>query len=363
MAIQHVKVQKILKGDGQSASAHAHYIAREVPDHASQQALYLERKDRDDLVAAGHANLPGWAEENPARFFAAADRHERKGGIVARTWEMALPRELSPTQRLELAEDIRAVLFQVYPHAWAVHNKLARDGGEQPHLHVMVHERKPDGIDREPEQFFKRVAVAGKDPASGGARKDLSWNPDRRVMEVREVVATLTNAALERAGHDVAVDAHSLKDRGMVRTPERELMQEERWAVAQGKEVPHWNEVLAGRETLHRDYHPFENELNRAAWEQQKQREHIDIDRQAVLRHVRDRFWLHDRSPAREQERAESVEQFIAREYAKAGRSLLGPMRLKPERAEDLGLDSLLRDEGRGGVRVRFRDREQGWER
>lgn len=308
MAMFHIAVDRIVKGKtAGGATGFARYIAREAPDRATQHARYLTREshpDTHDLVAAGAAQLPSWAQD-ATHFFTLADRYERQGGIVARTYEIALPRELTPGHRQELADDIRAAFFAQHPHAWAIHNPVARDGGEQPHVHLMVSERLVDGVARAPQQFFRRAAPQGTDPATGGARKELHWNTPTVLVKLRLEIATLTNAALERAGHAVAVSAETLHARGFARAPEQDQGSKARYLHAKhGIETPGWQATLARRETLHREYHPWENETNRAAWYAQKQREGLrDISREAMVEHVRARFWAHDRSPIREQQR------------------------------------------------------------
>ena len=62
-----------------------------------------------------------------------------------------------------------------YAYAFAIHNPRAMDGKEQPHCHLMFSERLLDGIERDPDQFFKRFN--SKDPSKGGAKKTIqvSW--------------------------------------------------------------------------------------------------------------------------------------------------------------------------------------------
>ena len=56
------------------------------------------------------------------------------------------------------------------PYSVALHNVIASDGEQQPHIHLMFCERLQDDIERTPQQFFKRYN--SKDPSKGGARKD-----------------------------------------------------------------------------------------------------------------------------------------------------------------------------------------------
>jgi len=49
--------------------------------------------------------MPAWAAAGPALFRQAADRHERANGTAYREFELALPRELTPDDRVALVRD------------------------------------------------------------------------------------------------------------------------------------------------------------------------------------------------------------------------------------------------------------------
>src|SRR2546423_1488576 len=106
----------------------------------------------------------------------------------------------------------------------------------------------------------RRMTWSRKDTAPcqpGRMMARISWHGPGRLRELRAGVATLTNAALEREGHAVAVSHESLKARGY----DREAVT---YSGAYRKEEV--VQTLAARPALHRDYHPWENDLNRAAW-------------------------------------------------------------------------------------------------
>ena len=376
MAVFHVSVDRIVKGSGMGgATGFAQYIAREQPDKATQHARYLTREShpaKDDLVRAGHDNLPGWAKD-ATHFFRMADQYERRGGIVARTYEVALPRELSPEQRQALADDIRSAFFNRHPHAWAMHNPTARDGQEQPHVHIMVCERMVDGLERGPQRFFSRAANHGDDPARGGAKKELYWNTQRSLTERRAGIATLINASLERHGHLVAVSALPLKDRGYGydREPERDQGSKARYLYAKhGITTKGWQQTLADRAILHREIFPVENQMNLEAWRQQKTREGIhDLSRAAMVDHVRDTFWRHDRSPARQAEREASMLRSLDRALAQRAQThTQAPAReqtreRQPGRQQGLSLGLGMDDTAHGGAHVRQQDHALEWTR
>ena len=198
MAIVHV----VMKSSSQAppAAAHANYIARD--------GQYQERGGLE-LVESG--NMPRFARENPHSFWEAADAFERKNGRAYTELQIALPRELAPEQRTELArEATRELMGERFAYTMAVHTPLAKDNIEQPHLHLMFSERAIDERTRElPEdQFFKR----------NGAKKDPEWNAREKPMEVREKWVEMMNATMERHGHiqDPAqrLDPRSWADQG-----------------------------------------------------------------------------------------------------------------------------------------------------
>lgn len=120
--------------------------------------------------------MPEWARDEPAHFWQAADAFERANGSTYREIEIALPRELNEAQRLALVRDfVKQETGDKHAWSFAIHNpKASIDGGEQPHAHIMMSQRVNDGIERSPEQYFRRYNA--KFPARGGARKDSGHN-------------------------------------------------------------------------------------------------------------------------------------------------------------------------------------------
>lgn len=215
MASYHLSVKTGGKG---KASPHAAYIARE-DKYAREKGADLEHKE------AG--NMPAWAAHNPAEFWKASDAFERANGCTYREIEIALPRELNPEQRLALVRDfVQQEIGDRHAYQFAIHNpNAAIDGGEQPHAHIMFSERLRDGIERDPQHYFKRAN--SKAPERGGAKKArFGETPAERkdyLTGQRERWAELQNQHLERYQHPARVDARSLKMQGADREPERHL--------------------------------------------------------------------------------------------------------------------------------------------
>jgi hypothetical protein len=187
--------------------------------------------------------MPGWAAHDPSEFFRQADLHERANGSAYREIEVAIPRELSKEQRVEfIREFVAQEIGADHPCTWAIHQpKSALTSTEQPHAHIMFSERKLDGIERNPEQFFKRAAAAYKHrttkemiqpdaaaKAKGGCPKSdkFAGSPTERkekLVALRERFASLQNEYLEKHGHADRVTHKSLEAQGIARLPEKHL--------------------------------------------------------------------------------------------------------------------------------------------
>jgi hypothetical protein len=247
MASYHLSVKVGAKG---KAAAHAEYIEREGE---------YKLKHQEKLEATEHGNMPDWAQDDPNLFWRCADEFERKNGSTYREIEIALPRELTPQQRKGLVQVfVEHELGDKHAYTWAIHTpKASIEGGEQPHAHIMYSERIQDGIERGPDQFFKRYN--SKQPERGGCQKsNTTKSAEQRkteLVELRERFADLQNAFLEEYGHTDRVDHRSLADQGIDRTPEKHLG----WIDSQKQEskdlLLEYREATQSFET-HRHYLP-----------------------------------------------------------------------------------------------------------
>ena len=209
-----VKVGKVGK-----ALAHAEYIERE--------GNYAKQKGLEDLEHSSYGNMPKWAEQNPMQLWQSADLYERKNGSTYREYEISLPRELNKEQREALVDEfVQTELGTKYPYQYAIHNPMAMDGLEQPHVHLMFNERLQDGIERDPEQYFKRYN--SKNPEKGGAKKDNTGKDYKtrkdEIKELRQRWENITNEHLKRTGFDIRIDMRSYADQGIDKQPEPKLL-------------------------------------------------------------------------------------------------------------------------------------------
>jgi len=316
MPSYHVHLSYVGKGQqGGGAAGFQRYLARE--DLAEGFRRYLGREEghgTDDLVAYGEAHLPAWATDG-AHFWREAEDRERARGPVFWHLEVALPRELSPHGRRDLADDIREMAVDHYPHIWAIHEPEARDGsGFQPHIHIQFSSRREDEESHNPvDEWFKR--------APRGVVKDASWFAKRRLYDIRESVALMTNAALAREGIAAAVSAQRLAARGFARKPAI-------YGAATRAETLAYRRALTESGTR-----AVEDLATYAGWQAQALKL-MSLDRHYVQDVCRDHVWRFDRSPARAQERDASMQRAFALAAEQGGRTMRAtPPRQAPQAA------------------------------
>ena len=190
----HVNVKTGSRGTGQSAAAKYDYVSR---------AGKYEAACQDEVVHLESGCMPSFASSDARLYWAAADMHERSNGRLFRSLTAALPNSLNSAGRLDLARSFAAhVTAGELPYTLVVHAGLSKEEGkpDNPHLHLVFSERVNDGVARAAEQWFRRAAPKGGDPASGGARKSERTKPRAWLEGTRQAWAAEMNLAFDRAG-------------------------------------------------------------------------------------------------------------------------------------------------------------------
>lgn len=245
MAIYHLTVKNGSRAGGQSAHAHARYIARDGkygrPDRAGA--------DRDPLLYSESGHMPAWAAGDPQAYWAAADTYERANGQLYKEVEFALPAALSAAEQQAAASAFAQALTadEQLPYSLAIH----AGQGTNPHCHLMISERANDGIEREADEWFKRANRAA--PARGGALKTRTLQTKDWLLTTREAWAAAANQALERAGEPERIDHRSYAAQGIEREPDVYLNATVRAMEARGIETDRGNaarEVVAAARQL-----------------------------------------------------------------------------------------------------------------
>ena len=142
-------------------------------------------------------NAPSWAQDRAALWNAAEDRETRRNSVTAREWELALPSEVSDSERAGIARDFAQELVTRYGVAADVAIHAPHREGDQRnyHAHILTTTRR-----LEPDGFTDKTRVL--DAAKTGGVE---------IEELRGVWANMQNQALEWAGEVERVDHRSLE--------------------------------------------------------------------------------------------------------------------------------------------------------
>lgn len=211
MAIYHLSVKAISRSAGRTSTAAAAYRAGvEITDARTGEVHDYTRKRgvvSTDLVLPKGA--PEWAADRSALWNAAEQAERRKDACVAREYEVALPAELSPEGRRQLALDFAKEMADREGCAVdvAIHEPGREGDDRNHHAHILRTTRKvgPEGL----------TDKLDTEKAGRNRRDDLEG--------VRARWAELCNERLRDAGIEAAVDHRSLKAQGIDREPTRHL--------------------------------------------------------------------------------------------------------------------------------------------
>ncbi len=188
---------------GQSASAKHAYHTR--------QGEYLVGVEgvRDDLAATGSGNLPMFAQGDAGQFWEATDSYERANASLFVELQLNLPAELNQEQQQAVVRAYcdRMTDAERLPYSWAIHS----GDGENPHVHLMLSERKTDDHDRPADQHFRRYNPTH--PERGGAPKTRELQSKAWLMQARGAWAEEVNRGLVAAGHEPRFDHRSKETR------------------------------------------------------------------------------------------------------------------------------------------------------
>jgi hypothetical protein len=198
MAIYHLSVQTISRGQGKSCVASSAYRAGEKL-HDERQDLnhdYTKKQGIESEIIAP-SNAPSWVNDRE-KLWNEVDRAEtRCNSRTAREINIALPLELSKEQQKEL---IRGYVKENFVDKGMVADVCFHfNDSNNPHCHVMLTTRE---IDQE-----------------GFTKKNREWDKKENVEEWREQWANHSNKALEKANCQERIDHRSYKDQGIDQVP------------------------------------------------------------------------------------------------------------------------------------------------
>jgi ATP-dependent exoDNAse (exonuclease V) alpha subunit len=219
MAIFYMNITSVSRGAGRSAVASAAYRAGERlrEERSGRVHNHSHRRDvthAEIFVPEQVAGQPlEWARSRESLWNTADRAEKRHNSRVAREYQVTLPAELDPQQRVALARSFSREIADRYGVA----------------VDLAVHDPRPDG---DPRNFHAHVLTTTREvtPAGLGAKVGLDMRlldrrrrglPDHRAeyVNVRQRWAELTNSALRDAGIDARVDHRSYAAQGIDREP------------------------------------------------------------------------------------------------------------------------------------------------
>jgi hypothetical protein len=207
VAIYHLSVKTISRSAGRSATAAAAYRAGvQITDERTGDLHDYSRRggvESSELVLP--VGAPSWASDRSALWNAAEQAEKRKNSTVAREFEIALPVELSPVERRDLAVSFARELVERHGCAAdvCIHAPGKEGDNRNHHAHVLLTTRR---LGR--EGFGEKTREL--DEAKTGAKLITQW---------RERFASMQNERLQAAGIDARVDHRTLADQGIDRAP------------------------------------------------------------------------------------------------------------------------------------------------
>ncbi|MGZ2385458.1 Ti-type conjugative transfer relaxase TraA [Rhizobium brockwellii] len=216
MAIYHFSMKPIARSGGRSAVASAAYRAAERLTNERDGLTH----DFSNRTGVEHAEivLPArssahWAMKRSALWNAAERAEKRSDARIAREFEVALPHELTPDQRLVLTRAF--ALYLANRHGAAVDFAIHRPGEgsdiRNSHAHLMMTTRQltEAGLgDKTLLERENRWLLANHLPPS-----------QLQLKELRQAWEHLANTHLERAGLDIRIDNRSHLEAGITIEP------------------------------------------------------------------------------------------------------------------------------------------------
>ena len=205
MATYHVELKHYSRGQGVDVMRHLAYVTGAVI-HDTRTGLTYASGNRDRVIYSKihlPPNAPEWAvrlSQHTADFWNFRSMSEDRlnprfihDASLYFEYVIALPRELSVEQNIELVRDLVEQVF--HPHGLAVQISLHWDNGN-PHVHLVIADRAltEDGWSK---------------------RKHRIYNRREGLKTFRETVTTFINTAYQRLGIDEQVTHLSHKDRGL----------------------------------------------------------------------------------------------------------------------------------------------------
>ncbi|MFB4374707.1 Ti-type conjugative transfer relaxase TraA [Agrobacterium sp. CR_3] len=216
MAIYHLSTKPVSRSSGRSAVASAAYrCAVLLTNHRDGLVHDFTRKEGVEHIeiVLPEGLSADWALDRSALWNAAEFAEKRKDARVAREFEIALPRELSPEGRLKAARAFAQDLANRYGAAvdFAIHSPGEHGDIRNYHAHVLMTTREVRRVGLGEKTFLEHKNA--RLLANGMATTDM------QLQDIRQSWEGIAIRQLQREGLDVRIDHRSLAQRGLELSP------------------------------------------------------------------------------------------------------------------------------------------------
>lgn len=207
MAVFHASVKIIGRTAGRSSVAASAYRSGQclTNERDGNTHDYTKKSGVVHQEIMAPENAPGWMRDRSPLWNGVEAVEKRKDSQLAREVEVALPRELSREEQLNLVRGF--VKERCVDHGMvadiAIHEPRASDGETQPHAHIMLTMRHIDG-----DAFGKKATEWNPDFTKKNGKALVSDKSP--LVDLRGAWAEHVNKALERAHIPERVDHRSL---------------------------------------------------------------------------------------------------------------------------------------------------------
>lgn len=208
MAIYHMSVKLVKRSAKSSVAAAAYRSGEKLVDERTGLVHDYSRRtgvDHSEIVTPEGCT---WEPTREQLWSAVELKNKRADAQTAREFEVALPAEMSPTERQALAHDFARHLADRYHIAVdvAIHNPRGDERNFHAHLLTTTNRVEADGRLGNKVRELDQVAHD---------RSKADRNKPNEIEGLRGTWADLCNQALERAGRSERVDHRTLEAQGI----------------------------------------------------------------------------------------------------------------------------------------------------
>ena len=243
MAIYHLSAKVFSRSQGQSVVASAAYRASEklYDERIGKTFDYTRKQEVLHTEILTPENATSWSTDREKLWNEVEAKERRKDSQLAREVEVALPRELTLEENVDLIRSFSEKNFISHGMVAdiAIHNSDSADGEKNPHAHIMLTMRE---INKE-----------------GFQKKNREWNSTDTLESWRKEWQDSTNDFLAKKNIDQRIDHRSLEAQGIDREAtihigvDASAMEKRGIETDRGnrqREINHFNRVLAHMKSI-----------------------------------------------------------------------------------------------------------------